>query len=150
MPGRKNANQTNSTSRNSAPNPGGLRRRKAVELLARRPYGKSLEDIAAELKVKPETLFGWLAEEEFRAAIVESVRNEIRSWLPVARDVLIRKALEDGDKECLKILINVAGLMEDDRPQREPLSEILNAVMSLSDDELERKARELRERSNGE
>ncbi len=108
------------------------RQRAAIDLLAQRSPKQPLSDIAQQVGVKPATLVRWLSDEAFQRAIVQRARDEIRSYLPALKNLLLKKALIEGDKECLKIVINICGLLETDKPADPPKSE----TVSLSDEQL--------------
>ena len=74
--------------------------------------------------------------------IINRMRAEIRSHLPAIKDMLIRKALEEGDKECLKIVIGICGLLPLDKGPAG--ADDTCGAGSLSDDELSERIRRLR------
>jgi len=90
------------------------KQRQALRLLARRRRDESLDDVAHRVGVRPRTLGRWLAEPAFREALLRRLRNEMSAWAAAARDVLLKRALEDGDKECLKIVLSLSGLWKKD------------------------------------
>ena len=106
--------------------------RAAIELLSNRNPKQPLDEIAHQAGVKPQTLVRWLGEEEFRRALVERARDEIRSYLPIVKNVLVKKALINGDKECLKMVVGICGLLEPDKPSEA----VEKDVTLLSDEEL--------------
>lgn len=106
--------------------------RAAIELLSNRDPKQSLEEIAHQAGVKPQTLVRWLGEEDFRRALVDRARDEIRSYLPIVKSVLVKKALINGDKECLKMVVGICGLLEPDKPSEA----VEKDVTMLSDEEL--------------
>ena len=120
------------------------RQRKALAHLAGRDAEESLAQIARRVGVRLETLCAWLAEAEFHQALVERVRSEIRSWLPIARDVLLRRALVDGDRECLKLMLNFGGLLATETPDARAASP-RDELRALSDEELLERIARLRE-----
>jgi hypothetical protein len=67
--------------------------------------------------------------------LVERTRDEIRRCLPAAKDMLLKKALEEGDKECLKMIISICGLLDPrkDEAAGPPAQE---QTLALSDEEL--------------
>ena len=104
----------------------------ALRLLANRAPKEPLAEIARQAHVSPETLTRWLGEADFQRAIAERCRDAIRGYLPLIKDVLLKKALEDGDKECLKMIVSICALLETERPLDKPKSE----TASLSDQQL--------------
>ena len=93
------------------------------------------------------------AADETDLEIINRMRAEIRSHLPAIKDVLLKRALEEGDKECLKIVIGICGLLPPDRGPASGADDPCG-VGSLSDDELSERIRRLRklnaETSNAE
>jgi len=107
--------------------------RRAIERLAGRSPETSLDEIADAVGIKILTLRRWLADAEFRQAVNNRAREDIRACVPMAVRVLLKKALEDGDKECLKIILRIAGILDEETP---PAPGARHPLESLSDEEL--------------
>jgi len=124
------------------------RQRQAIELLATDETLTSLAALARQLGVRTVTVRRWCADPAFRAAIAERVREDLRVCLAAAKRVLLQKALVDGDRECLRLLLRMTGLVGDDDAPRAPATPEPSApagLEALSDDELLARARRLRE-----
>ena len=85
---RANRNAESNHSAGSPPDLGGPRRRKAVELLSRRPYGRTLEDIAAELALTQSTvsrhLFGTTRNGKKVGGAIPKLQKAIDKGTPAA------------------------------------------------------------------
>jgi hypothetical protein len=117
------------------------RQRLAIKLLSK--SGCSLGEVAEQIGAKLFTLRRWYAAPEFQQAILDQSREDIRAALPAAKDMLLKKALEDGDKECLKLIFRIAGLVVDGPPAPAPEVEMENEMEAMSDEELLARARAL-------
>ncbi len=111
--------------------------RRAIERLAARSPETPLEEVAAAAGVKAVTLRRWLVNAEFRQAVNDRAREDIRACVPMAVRVLLKKALEDGDKECLKMVLRIAGLLDEEAA---PVPGVRQPLELLSDDELMERA----------
>ena len=124
------------------------RQRRAITLLAQRGAEAPAERIAAEVGVGPRRLARWRRDPAFQQAVCDSARDELRACLPAAKNVVIKKALEEGDKECLKLILRIAGVLGDeDAAAGAPPA---NGLAQLSDAELVARAKELSEMLNDE
>ena len=111
--------------------------RRAIERLAARSPETALDEIAAAIGIKVLTLRRWLADADFRQAVNDRAREDIRACVPMAVRVLLKKALEDGDKECLKIILRIAGILDEETA---PAPDVRQPLELLSDDELMERA----------
>lgn len=118
------------------------RRDAAITMLADGSLEEPIGGVAEAVGVRPETVRKWLGEQDFRRAMINHIRDEIRTVLPRAKAVLLQKALEDGDKECLKMVIGICGLLE--KEPEAPDERDTNPLRLLSDEELERQLARLR------
>ncbi len=84
----------------------------AIELLAHRSPKQPLSEIAQLAGVRTGTLARWLRDESFQRALMERCRAETRSLLPLLKNALIKKAMAEGEKECLNAALKICKMLE--------------------------------------
>jgi transposase-like protein len=87
---------------------------RAVECLAARGKGESLEDVAERAGCCRETLWRWRKLPEFKSALRERTRELVGEDLPAVYQALIRKA-KGGDVKAIELVLKVTGELDEAR-----------------------------------